>query len=283
MELGPVSGARRRRSSTASPARPAASDLRFAPDVGRAEVRRTAATRRRSRRRAARSPSSTCARSRRNAPAAVGDARRRASPSARAAARRSSSTPTCTPRNARSAPRRSSPTPASSRQIKPQAQLPFLLSEAQARDGDERLARPALVRADRPQGSTPAPSGAMQGMYVPYWTYDAETRTDYTGQRGTVYYETRPVTRGRQRPPRRRRCSRSPASAGRRRAAGWRATSTTCSSSGSKSLPKRFTDALAPWDLSVLTRLRAEVSRRLPRRGLHGAGRGRLRRGAGRS
>ena len=35
---------------------------------------------------------------------------------------------------------------------------------------------------------------AMQGIYVPYWTYDAETRTDYTGQRGTVYYETRPVT-----------------------------------------------------------------------------------------
>ena len=33
----------------------------------------------------------------------------------------------------------------------------------------------------------------MQGIYVPYWTYDAETRTDYTGQRGTVYYETRPV------------------------------------------------------------------------------------------
>ena len=44
----------------------------------------------------------------------------------------------------------------------------------------------------------------MQGIYVPYWTYDAETRTDYTGQRGTVYYETRPVQRGGQRPPRRR-------------------------------------------------------------------------------
>ena len=35
---------------------------------------------------------------------------------------------------------------------------------------------------------------AMQGIYVPYWTYDAETRTDYSGQRGTVYYRRRPVT-----------------------------------------------------------------------------------------
>ena len=38
----------------------------------------------------------------------------------------------------------------------------------------------AYARADR----------AMQGIYIPYWTYDAETRTNYTGQRGTVYYET---------------------------------------------------------------------------------------------
>ena len=42
-------------------------------------------------------------------------------------------------------------------------------------------------------------------------------------------------------------------SAGARRAAGWRAASTTCWSSGSTSLPKRFTDALEPWDLSALT------------------------------
>lgn len=28
---------------------------------------------------------------------------------------------------------------------------------------------------------------ALSGMYVPYWTYDSETETTYTGQRGTEY------------------------------------------------------------------------------------------------
>jgi hypothetical protein len=35
---------------------------------------------------------------------------------------------------------------------------------------------------------------AMNGVYVPYWTFDAETRSRYTGQRGEAYYETRTVT-----------------------------------------------------------------------------------------
>jgi len=31
---------------------------------------------------------------------------------------------------------------------------------------------------------------AIHGIYLPFWTYDASTRTDYTGQRGEHYYET---------------------------------------------------------------------------------------------
>lgn len=30
----------------------------------------------------------------------------------------------------------------------------------------------------------------FKGVYVPYWTYDADTNTSYTGQRGDYYYET---------------------------------------------------------------------------------------------
>ena len=59
--------------------------------------------------------------------------RRPASPTARTAARRSSSGSTSTPASARSAPRPSSPTPARTRQIKPQAQLPFLLERGARR------------------------------------------------------------------------------------------------------------------------------------------------------
>ncbi|MCC8189913.1 MAG: primosomal protein N' (replication factor Y) - superfamily II helicase, partial [Planctomycetes bacterium] len=34
---------------------------------------------------------------------------------------------------------------------------------------------------------------AMNGIYMPYWTYDAATRTWYTGQRGDAYFTTRMV------------------------------------------------------------------------------------------
>lgn len=31
---------------------------------------------------------------------------------------------------------------------------------------------------------------ALNGIYMPYWTYDADTRTDYDGERGDAYYTT---------------------------------------------------------------------------------------------
>ncbi len=34
----------------------------------------------------------------------------------------------------------------------------------------------------------------MNGIYVPFWTFDAATDSRYTGQRGEHYYETRTVT-----------------------------------------------------------------------------------------
>lgn len=137
------------------------------------------------------------------------------------------------------------------RYIKPQAQLPFLLTEDDARKAMNRwLGRlwfapsnlTAYARAGR----------AMDGMYVPYWTYDAETRTDYDGQRGTVYYETRPVqviVNGRPQTQMQQVAR-----------VDWRPARGQVARNfddvlvlGSKSLPKRFTDALAPWDLSALS------------------------------
>jgi hypothetical protein len=35
---------------------------------------------------------------------------------------------------------------------------------------------------------------AMNGVYVPFWTFDAATRSRYSGARGDHYYETRTVT-----------------------------------------------------------------------------------------
>ena len=92
---------------------------------------------------------------------------------------------------------------------------------------------------------------AMQGIYVPYWTYDADTRSRYSGARGDVYYVTeqvrvqrdgRTVVENRQVPKVR-----------------WTPARGTVARFfddvlvlGSKSLPKPYTDALAPWDLSEL-------------------------------
>jgi DNA-directed RNA polymerase subunit RPC12/RpoP len=137
------------------------------------------------------------------------------------------------------------------RQIKPQAQLPFLISEDEARTAMRRWLGnlwfapndlKAYARAHR----------AMQGVYAPYWTYDAETETDYTGQRGIVYHESRRVrmnVNGRSQvvtqqvakirwSPARGRVARD---------------FDDVLVLGATSLPKRFTGALEPWDLSALS------------------------------
>jgi DNA-directed RNA polymerase subunit RPC12/RpoP len=73
------------------------------------------------------------------------------------------------------------------RHIKPRGLLPFAL--------DEGTARTAMT--DWLGGLWFAPNGLkeyarkgrkMQGIYVPYWTFDADTKSQYTGERGTVYY-----------------------------------------------------------------------------------------------
>lgn len=79
------------------------------------------------------------------------------------------------------------------RRFKPQGVVPFQLSEAQARQ----------AMTDWLGGLWFAPSGlqdyarkgrALTGIYVPYWTFDAMTVSDYQGERGEYWYETRVVT-----------------------------------------------------------------------------------------
>lgn len=138
-----------------------------------------------------------------------------------------------------------------SRQIKPQAQLPFLISEAEARAAMNRwLGRLWFAPSDLVEYARAG--RAMQGVYVPYWTYDAETETTYSGQRGTVHYESRPVSvtvKGR-RQTQMQQVARVT----------WRPAEGRVARHfddvlvlGSSSLPKKFTDALAPWDLSALS------------------------------
>lgn len=78
------------------------------------------------------------------------------------------------------------------RHIKPAAVLPFRLSERDAHESMNRWLK----------GLWFAPNGLKQyarsdrrldGLYVPYWAFDAATATKYTGERGDAYYETRTV------------------------------------------------------------------------------------------
>ena len=132
------------------------------------------------------------------------------------------------------------------RHIKPRALLPFAI--------DEGAAHRAM--SDWLGGLWFAPSGLkayarkgrrMQGIYVPYWTFDADTSSQYRGERGTVHYVTRSVIRDGK-----RQTVRVPE-------VRWRGVSGRVSRFfddvlvlASTSLPKGFTDALEPWDLAAL-------------------------------
>lgn len=136
------------------------------------------------------------------------------------------------------------------RQFKPQAVLPFVLKESEARAamvtwlGRLWFAPNGLVEYTRK-------GRALSGIYVPYWTFDADTRSRYSGKRGTYYYETRTVMvevngrrEARQEQVRRTR---------------WQSVRGQVSRFfddvvvlASRSLPLAYTEALAPWDLSHL-------------------------------
>lgn len=138
------------------------------------------------------------------------------------------------------------------RHIKPRALLPFALNQEQARD----------AMNDWLGGLWFAPNGLqdyarkgrrMQGIYVPYWTFDADTKSAYQGQRGIVYYVTRTVIRdGKRQQVQVPKIRWTPVSG---RVARFFDDVLVLAS---RSLPKRFTDALEPWDLAALEPYRPE-------------------------
>ncbi|WP_299358121.1 zinc ribbon domain-containing protein [uncultured Paracoccus sp.] len=142
------------------------------------------------------------------------------------------------------------------RQIKPQGVLPFVLTEAQAKAALEDWLHSLWFA---PNGLTAyARRGRrMTGIYSPFWTFDADTRTAYHGQRGDHYYETVYVmaqVNGRmQRVPQRVLRTRWTPVSGRVARA-----FNDVLVLASASLPRRFTDALTPWDLSHLVPYRPE-------------------------
>lgn len=133
------------------------------------------------------------------------------------------------------------------RHIKPRAVAPFVLDEDAAHKAMKEwlgrlwFAPSGLTKYARRKGAR------MDGVYVPYWTFDAQTRSRYRGQRGTIYYESRRVVVN------------GKSTVQKVAKVRWRNVAGQVARFfddvlvlGARSLPKRFTDALPPWDLSLL-------------------------------
>ncbi|MGB0798298.1 MAG: primosomal protein N' (replication factor Y) - superfamily II helicase [Planktomarina sp.] len=138
------------------------------------------------------------------------------------------------------------------RQIKPKGLLPFALDEKTARDAMTNWLGGLWFAPNGLQGYA-RKGRKMSGIYVPYWTFDADTKSAYSGERGTHYYETKTVMRDGKREQIRVRKTRWRRVTG--RVARWFDDILVLAST---SLPKRFTDALQPWDLAELRPYSAE-------------------------
>ncbi len=80
------------------------------------------------------------------------------------------------------------------RQIKPAALLPFAITRAEAQDGIRSWLK-GLWFAPSKLTRFGKTDGTLSGVYLPYWTYDSHTVTDYAGLRGETYLEPVQVTR----------------------------------------------------------------------------------------
>jgi predicted RNA-binding Zn-ribbon protein involved in translation (DUF1610 family) len=137
-----------------------------------------------------------------------------------------------------------------SRLIKPEALLPFNISQKEAFDKFRGWIR-GLWFAPGSLKQYARADSKLAGIYIPFWTYDSDTTTAYRGERGDYYYTTetytatengRSVTRTRQ-----------------VRHTRWTPANGTVWNTfddilvlASKSLPPKYAERLEPWDLAKL-------------------------------
>ena len=101
-----------------------------------------------------------------------------------------------------------------------------------------------VVRAERAE--RPRAHRTVHGLYLPYWTFDAQVHADWTAESGYYYYETESYTDGQ----------------GRRQTRQVQRTSAGCRAAGS--LEHFFDDELVPASRGVPTDFSARSSRSRP-------------------
>ena len=78
-------------------------------------------------------------------------------------------------------------------EFSPQAVLPFRITAEQARVAYEKWLSGRWFAPGKLKKHAREDRG-LNGVYIPYWTYDSDTTTAFTGQRGDVYYVRQNVT-----------------------------------------------------------------------------------------
>lgn len=140
--------------------------------------------------------------------------------------------------------------------IKPRSLLPFKVTRKEGLQSFRKWIK-GLWFAPNALKKRSNTHNRLQGVYVPYWTYDCFTHTGYTGARGTYYYvtETYTVTVNGKSVPRTRQVRRTR----------WTPVSGNVINSfddililASESLPAEYAEKLEPWDLRNLVNFDAQ-------------------------
>lgn len=80
-----------------------------------------------------------------------------------------------------------------SRRIKPKSIVPFQVNKARAQESFRRWVKGLWLAPNDLKRYAQSDAG-LTGVYLPYWTYDCHTESDYRGERGDDYYTTETYT-----------------------------------------------------------------------------------------
>lgn len=128
--------------------------------------------------------------------------------------------------------------PVGGKRLRPKALIPFRIVEAAAQEAARKWLAEVWF-APNDLARTAQHDGALRGLFLPYWTFDSRTRSDYVGKRGQSRYVRR--------------------NGKTQTVIDWYPASGTVARDfddvlicGSKSLPEQFERWLEPWDLKAL-------------------------------
>src|SRR5262250_2143436 len=76
--------------------------------------------------------------------------------------------------------------------FRPESLLPMKVSETQVRDSIRRWYRTRWFAPNKLKAA--ALTDIVKGLYIPYWTFDAQVHADWTAESGYYYYETESYT-----------------------------------------------------------------------------------------